>query len=120
MGWLGNLWGKVKTLGSKVGRGIQRIGNKGLDIAEKVVSTVEKIPVLRDVAAPATALARTGIGMGRKVTDLAGRGAGVFEAKSVGEAAKAAAGFKKHGQATLGDLKSDFEKGKKQSKTLFK
>ena len=36
----------------------------------------------------------------------------MLESKTLGEAAKAAAGFKKHGAATLGDLKSDFEKGR--------
>ena len=100
MGWLGNLWNKAKSLGSKIGRGVQHIGNKILSGAE------------RDIATPLTETARAAIGAGRKITDIAGRGADVLESKTAMGMLKGAMGLKKEGAATLGDVKATFEKEK--------
>ena len=112
MGWLGNLWNKAKSLGSKVARGVQHVGNKILSGAEKVVDVVEKVPVLRDIATPFTETAKAVIGAGRKVTDIAGRGADVLESKTAMGMLKGAMGLKKEGAKSLGDVRATFEKEK--------
>tara|TARA_R110000787_G_scaffold277680_4_gene387152 strand:+ start:5941 stop:6357 length:417 start_codon:yes stop_codon:yes gene_type:complete len=65
---------KGARVGAKVlGQGA-RIGNKIADVGSKIVSGVERIPILGQVLAPATGVARSGLAMVKNAADVAGRG----------------------------------------------
>tara|TARA_R110000772_G_scaffold39274_7_gene92393 strand:+ start:1759 stop:2190 length:432 start_codon:yes stop_codon:yes gene_type:complete len=59
----------IKALGS-----VSRVGNKIADTASKVVSGIERVPVLGQILSPVTGVVRSGIGLVRDVADVAGTG----------------------------------------------
>tara|TARA_R110000737_G_scaffold10475_2_gene26164 strand:- start:389 stop:820 length:432 start_codon:yes stop_codon:yes gene_type:complete len=64
----------IKALGT-----IHRVGNKIATQGEKIVSGVERIPILGSVLAPATGVVRSGIGLVKNVASLAGTGKDMIE-----------------------------------------
>jgi len=66
-------------LGKKVLGGINRVGNKIASTGEKIVSGVERVPVLGQILSPATGVIRSGIGLVKNVSELAGTGKELLE-----------------------------------------
>jgi len=61
-------------IGKKVLGETSRIGNKISSEGGKMVSIVERVPILGAALAPATGIARTALGLVQNVADLAGTG----------------------------------------------
>ena len=72
----------ASRLGQKALGTIHRVGNKIASQGSKIVSGVERIPILGQVLSPATGIVRSGIGLVKNVADLAGSGS-VEEATNV-------------------------------------
>jgi len=66
-------------LGKKALGSVNRIGNKIASQGEKIVGGIERIPVLGSVLAPATGVVRSGIGLVKNVSELAGSGKEMIE-----------------------------------------
>ena len=66
-------------IGKKALGTIHRVGNKIATQGEKIVSGVERIPILGSVLSPATGVVRSGIGLVKNVSELAGRGKDMIE-----------------------------------------
>tara|TARA_R110001632_G_scaffold209315_1_gene333855 strand:- start:721 stop:1152 length:432 start_codon:yes stop_codon:yes gene_type:complete len=64
----------ASRIGSKALGTVNRIGNKIASTGTKIVSAVERIPIVGQVLAPATGIVRSGIGLVKNVSDLAGTG----------------------------------------------
>lgn len=86
MGFFSRLGRKISSglqsasrIGKKVLGSVNRVGNKIANTAEKIVSGVERVPVLGSVLAPATGVVRSGIGLVRNVASLAGTGKEMIE-----------------------------------------
>ena len=65
---------KAARLGSKVLGEASRIGNKIASKGSEIVGGIERIPVLGQVLAPATGIARSGLAMGKNLSAGAERG----------------------------------------------
>ena len=113
----------IKALGQ-----VARVGNKVADVGEKVVGGVERVPILGAMVAPATAVARTGIGLVRQVASSAETGADVLrEGESIirqgasgvmkGDLG-AIADAKRRGEDVLGELKHQRKEAEKIRDTI--
>lgn len=69
----------ASRLGKKVLGEVNRVGNKIASTGEKIVGGVERIPVLGQMLSPATGVVRSGIGLVKNVSELAGRGKEMIE-----------------------------------------
>lgn len=69
----------ASRLGKKALGTINRVGNKIASTGEKIVGGVERVPVLGNILAPATGVVRSGIGLVKNVSELAGRGKEMIE-----------------------------------------
>tara|TARA_R110000824_G_scaffold164016_1_gene340008 strand:- start:649 stop:1155 length:507 start_codon:yes stop_codon:yes gene_type:complete len=67
-------------IGKKVLGETSRIGNKISSEGGKTMSMIERIPVIGQALAPATAVGRTAIGLVQNVADLAGAGEAMLSA----------------------------------------
>ena len=86
MGFFSRLGSKISSgiasatrIGKKALGTIHRVGNKIATQGEKIVSGVERIPILGSVLSPATGVVRSGIGLVKNVSELAGRGKDMIE-----------------------------------------
>lgn len=86
MGFFSRLGSKISAgistaarIGKKALGTIHRVGNKIATQGEKIVSGVERIPILGSVLSPATGVVRSGIGLVKNVSELAGRGKDMIE-----------------------------------------
>jgi hypothetical protein len=66
-------------LGKKVLGTVNRVGNKIATQGAKIVSGVERIPIIGQALAPITGVARSGLGLIKNVSDMAGRGVDMIE-----------------------------------------
>lgn len=64
----------IARLGKKVLGETSRIGHKISDTGNKIVNTIERVPVLGTALAPATGVVRSGLGLVQNVSDLADTG----------------------------------------------
>jgi hypothetical protein len=109
-------------LGKKVLGAVNRVGNKIASTGEKIVSGVERIPVLGSILAPATGVVRSGIGLVKNVSELAGRGKEMLEdaediVRRGGEALKTgnvadAAEVLRRGKQLVGTSKNTLERAR--------
>jgi hypothetical protein len=86
MGFFSRLGSKIShgleagaRLGKKVLGSVNRIGNKIADTGSRIVSGVERIPIIGQALAPVTGVVRSGIGLIKNVSDMAGRGVDMIE-----------------------------------------
>lgn len=86
MGFFSRLGSKISSgissatrIGKKALGTIHRVGNKIATQGEKIVSGVERIPILGSVLSPATGVVRSGIGLVKNVSELAGSGKDMIE-----------------------------------------
>jgi hypothetical protein len=129
MGFFSRLGNKIASgvksatrIGKKALGTIHRVGNKIATQGEKIVSGVERIPVLGSVLAPATGVVRSGIGLVKNVSELAGRGEDMIDTaedivRRGGEALKTgnvaeATDVLKRGKQLVGTGKSTLERAK--------
>lgn len=129
MGFFSRLGNKIASgvksatrIGKKALGTIHRVGNKIATQGEKIVSGVERIPVLGSVLAPATGVVRSGIGLVKNVSELAGRGEDLIDTaedivRRGGEALKTgnvaeASDVLKRGKQLVGTGKSTLERAK--------
>lgn len=66
--------GGVARLGKKVLGETSRIGHKISSDGGKLLSTIERVPIVGTALAPATAVGRSAIGLVQNVADIAGAG----------------------------------------------
>jgi len=69
----------ASRLGKKVLGTVSRVGHKVASTGEKIVSGIERVPVVGQVLAPATGVVRSGIGLVKNVSDLADTGKSMIE-----------------------------------------
>lgn len=69
----------ASRLGKKVLGSVSRVGHKIASTGEKIVSGVERVPVVGQVLSPITGVVRSGIGLVKNVSDLAETGKGMIE-----------------------------------------
>ncbi len=69
----------ASRLGKKVLGSVSRVGHKIASTGEKIVSGVERVPVVGQVLSPITGVVRSGIGLVKNVSDLADTGKGMIE-----------------------------------------
>ena len=129
MGFFSRLGNKIASgvksatrIGKKALGTIHRVGNKIATQGEKIVSGVERVPVLGSVLAPATGVVRSGIGLVKNVSELAGRGEDMIDTaedivRRGGEALKTgnvaeASDVLKRGKQLVGTGKSTLERAK--------
>ena len=107
MGFFGDLWKGVKStassayrIGKKAVGTVASVGRKAIDVGRHVVGQVEKIPVIGDVLAPATAMARGALGAAEGVVGAAERAQGYMKAGEglVGQAQKVLGGAREMGR----------------------
>jgi hypothetical protein len=86
MGFFSRLGNKIAggvqsatRIGKKALGTIHRVGNKIATQGEKIVGGIERVPVLGSILAPATGVVRSGIGLVKNVSELAGRGKDMIE-----------------------------------------
>ena len=86
MGFFSRLGSKIShgleagaRLGKKVLGTVHRVGNKIATQGSKIVSGVERIPVIGQALAPITGVARSGLGLIKNVSDIAGKGRDMIE-----------------------------------------
>jgi len=86
MGFFSRLGSRISSglrsaarIGKKALGSVSRVGHKISDSAEKVVSAVERVPILGQVAAPVTGVIRSGVGLVRDVSDAAQSGKELIE-----------------------------------------
>ncbi len=86
MGFFSRLGNKIaggiqsaSRIGKKALGTIHRVGNKIATQGEKIVGGIERVPVLGSILAPATGVVRSGIGLVKNVSELAGRGKDMIE-----------------------------------------
>jgi hypothetical protein len=86
MGFFSRLGSKIShgleagaRLGKKVLGTVNRVGNKIATQGAKIVSGVERIPIIGQALAPITGVARSGLGLIKNVSDMAGRGVDMIE-----------------------------------------
>lgn len=109
-------------LGKKVLGAVNRVGNKIASTGEKIVSGVERVPVLGQVLSPITGVVRSGIGLVKNVSELAGRGKDMIEdaediVRRGGEALKTgnvadAAEVLRRGKQLVGTSKNTLERAR--------
>jgi hypothetical protein len=130
MGFFGRIGGKIAgglskgaRLGAKALGSVARIGNKVADTGERVVSGIEKVPIIGKMASGATGVARTGIGLVRQVADTAQTGADILtegediirkggQALASGDAA-ALMEQKRRGEDVVGEIRHQIKQGRK-------
>tara|TARA_R110001632_G_scaffold74377_3_gene170227 strand:+ start:5472 stop:5897 length:426 start_codon:yes stop_codon:yes gene_type:complete len=81
MGFFSRIGGKIagalhsgSRLGQKALGNVARVGHKIASVGTKIVSGIERIPILGQALAPATGIARSAIGLVRNVADGAEAG----------------------------------------------
>lgn len=86
MGFFSRLGSKIShgleagaRLGKKVLGTVHRVGNKIATTGSKIVSGVERIPVLGQALSPVTGVVRSGLGLIKNVSDMAGKGKELIE-----------------------------------------
>lgn len=86
MGFFSRLGSKIShgleagaRLGKKVLGTVHRVGNKIATTGSKIVSGVERIPIIGQALSPVTGVVRSGIGLIKNVSDVAGRGVEMIE-----------------------------------------
>jgi hypothetical protein len=86
MGFFSRLGSKIShgleagaRLGKKVLGSVHRIGSKIADTGSKIVSGVERIPIIGQALSPITGVVRSGIGLIKNVSDMAGRGVDMID-----------------------------------------
>lgn len=86
MGFFSRLGSKIShgleagaRLGKKVLGTVHRVGNKIATQGAKIVSGVERVPVIGQALAPVTGVVRSGLGLVKNVSDMAGRGKEMIE-----------------------------------------
>ena len=86
MGFFSRLGNRIKSglhsaarIGKKVLGNIHRVGNTIANSTEKVVNFVDRVPVLGQIAAPVSAVVRSGIGLVRDVADASGSAKSLLE-----------------------------------------
>ena len=86
MGFFSRLGSKISSgiqsaarLGKKALGSVSRVGHKIASTGEKIVSGVERIPIVGQVLSPITGVVRSGIGLVKNVSDLADTGKGMIE-----------------------------------------
>ena len=71
---LSNGLASASRLGRKALGTVNRVGSKIADSGSKIVSGVERIPIIGQTLSPLTGMVRSGIGLVQNVSDIAGRG----------------------------------------------
>jgi hypothetical protein len=86
MGFFSRLGSKISSgiqsaarLGKKALGTVSRVGHKIASTGEKIVSGVERVPIVGQVLSPITGVVRSGIGLVKNVSDLADTGKGLIE-----------------------------------------
>ena len=136
MGFFSRLGSKIShgleagaRLGKKVLGNVHRIGNKIATTGSKIVS-VERVPVLGQALAPVTGVVRSGLGLVKNVSDVAGKGVEMIEeaediVRRGGQAIRtgdvqSASEVMRRGKDLVGSAKSQLERAKEVKKDAVK
>ena len=86
MGFFSRLGNKVSSglhsaarLGKKVLGSVSSVGNRIADSTERVLNTVNRVPILGQVVAPITGVVRSGVGLVRDVADASKQAQGLIQ-----------------------------------------
>tara|TARA_R100000734_G_scaffold19039_2_gene17653 strand:- start:1758 stop:2195 length:438 start_codon:yes stop_codon:yes gene_type:complete len=129
MGFFSRLGSKIShgleagaRLGKKVLGNVHRIGNKIATTGSKIVSGVERVPVIGQALAPVTGVVRSGLGLVKNVSDVAGKGVEMIEeaediVRRGGQAIRtgdvqSASEVMRRGKDLVGSAKSQLERAK--------
>jgi len=129
MGFFSRLGSKISSglsAGARLGRkalgSVHRIGNKIATQGGKIVSAVERIPLVGQVLAPATGIARSALGLIKNVSDVAGTGEAILREgediiRAGGQALRtgdvqSASEVMRRGKSLIGTSKSTLERAR--------
>ena len=86
MGFFSRLGSKIKSglhtaarLGKKALGSVSKVGNRIADSTEKVLNTVNRVPILGQVVAPISGVVRSGVGLVRDVADASKQAQGLIQ-----------------------------------------